>query len=162
KWITRIMVSWGAITILTAFIRTPHQFYLLRLFLGAAEASFFPGMIVYLTHWFTSKHRARAIAVLYAAVPVSNFISSAIAGWVLGVHWMGMSGWRWLFIVEGLPAVVLGAITFFYLTDRPSEAKWLSETERSLIADELDTENALKSRAGRFSFWSACKDPRLP
>jgi sugar phosphate permease len=161
KWITRIMVSWGLITMLTAFIRTAHQFYIARLLLGAAEASFYPGMIVYLTHWFTLKDRARAIAVFYAAIPAGSFIGSAAAGWLLAVHWMGLSGWRWLFILEGIPAVVVGAVTLFYLTDHPSDANWLTESERSSIINGLAAEHAAKTKQPQFTFWAACKDPRL-
>jgi MFS transporter, ACS family, tartrate transporter len=161
KWTTRIMVSWGMITILTAFIHTARQFYVARLLLGAAEASFFPGMIVYLTRWFTLKDRARAIAACVAASPASAFIGSAVAGWLLPIRWVGLSGWRWLFIVEGIPAVIAGVISFFYLTDNPSQARWLPEAERSVLVSELDAEQAVKTKRGRMSFWDACKDPRL-
>jgi ACS family tartrate transporter-like MFS transporter len=128
KWIARIMVSWGLVTVLTAFIHTAQQFYVARLFLGAAEASFYPGIIVYLTHWFTLKDRAKAVAIFYAAIPVGTFIGSALAGWLLSVHWMGLSVWRWLFIMEGIPAVVFGGVALFYLTDHTWEAKWLTES----------------------------------
>src|SRR5579864_4653483 len=161
KWTTRIMVSWGFITILTAFIHSAHEFYFARLLLGAAEASFFPAMVVYLTRWFTLKDRARAIAAFYSASSVSAFTGAGIAGWLLPVHWLGMSGWRWLFIVEGVPAVVAGVIVLFYLTDRPSEAKWLSEDERSSITGELAAESAARGQHSQLAFWDACKDPRL-
>ena len=161
KWIARIMVSWGLITILTASIHGARQFYLARLLLGTAEASFFPAIIIYLTRWFTLKDRARAIAALYTASPVSAFVGSAIAGWLLPMHWMGIAGWRWLFIIEGFPAVLAGAITLVYLTDRPSEAKWLSDHERSAILSALARENIAKARGGCLRFWDACKDPRL-
>lgn len=161
KWIARIMVSWGLITIVTASIQTAHQLYVARLLLGAAEASFFPAIIIYLTRWFTLKDRARAIAAFYAASPLGAFVGSAIAGWLLPVHWMGISGWRWLFVIEGVPAVVLGVITIFYLTDRPSEAAWLSETERSAIVTALAAEHGAKTRLGLLRFWDACKDARL-
>ena len=160
KWVARIMVSWGMVTVLTAFIHNATQFYLVRFFLGVAEASFFPGIIVYLTHWFTTKDRARAVAAFYVAAPVAVFLGSAIAGSVLNVHWMGMSGWRWLFIIEGIPAILLGVVTFFYLTDRPSQAKWLPEDERSWITITLATELAAKNSRGRLSFLDACKDSR--
>src|SRR5262252_4761719 len=107
------------ITILIAAIQNARDFYAARLFLGAAEASFFPAIIIYLTRWFTLRDRARAIAAFYAASPLSAFVGSAIASWLLPVHWMGIAGWRWLFVVEGVPAVVLGVTTLFYLTDRP-------------------------------------------
>jgi len=161
KWIARIMVSWGVITTLTAGIQSAQNFYAARLFLGAAEASFFPAIIIYLTRWFTLKDRARAIAAFYAASPVSVFVGSAIAGWLLPSRWMGVPGWRWLFVIEGVPAVVLGVIAAFYLADSPSEAGWLPKDERSAIVGELATEHASKFRLGLVRFWDTCKDTRL-
>jgi MFS transporter, ACS family, tartrate transporter len=120
KWIARIMISWGIVTILTGFVQTAGQFYAARFFLGIAESSFFPGMIVYLTHWFRGTERSRAIACLYAAVPAGSLIGSPVAGWLLGVHWRLLAGWRWLFILEGIPAIVFGIVTVFYLTDWPA------------------------------------------
>jgi ACS family tartrate transporter-like MFS transporter len=119
KWIARIMISWGLVSILTGFVHSAGQFYAIRFFLGVAEASFFPGMIIYLTRWFRQRERGRAIACLYAAVPTASLVGSPIAGWLLGVHWPWLTGWRWLFILEGIPAIVLGIITVFYLTDWP-------------------------------------------
>jgi ACS family tartrate transporter-like MFS transporter len=142
KWTARIMLSWGVITILTACIHNTREFYAARLLLGAAEASFFPGIIIYLTRWFTFKARARAIAAFYTASPISAFVGSAVAGWLLPLHWIGLSGWRWLFIVEGVPAVVLGTITLVYLTDYPAEAEWLSDSERNAIVSALAGEIA--------------------
>src|SRR5271169_3903490 len=95
KWIARIMISWGLVTILTGFVHTASQFYAARVLLGIAESSFFPGMIVYLTHWFRLRERSRAIACLYAAVPAASLIGSPLAGWLLGVHWPWLAGWRW-------------------------------------------------------------------
>ncbi len=140
KWIARIMVSWGAVTIWMAFIHTAHQFYLVRFLLGVAEAGFFPGVIVYLTHWFPRQQRARAIARFMAAVPVSYIVGSAIAGSLLSVHWLGLQGWRWLFILEGIPAIFFGVVTWFYLTDRPHQANWLTPEERDAIEAELIAE----------------------
>lgn len=154
-------LSWGVITILTAYVRNAPEFYLARLLLGTAEASFFPGIIIYLTRWFTAKDRARAIAAFYAASPIAAFVGSAVAGWLLPIYWMGLSGWRWLFIVEGLPAMVLGAITLFYLTDYPAEAGWLSEGERAAIASALAGESAARAKHGRVGFRDAWKDSRL-
>src|SRR5262252_5863153 len=115
KWIGRIMISWGIVTILTGFVQTTTQFYIARFLLGAAESSFFPGMIVYLTHWFCSQDRSRAIACLYAGNPAAALIGSPLAGWLLGVHWQSTAGWRWLFILEGIPAVLVGIITWWYM-----------------------------------------------
>src|SRR6201987_342518 len=99
KWMARIMISWGLVTIVTGFVHTAHQFYVARFFLGVAEASFFPGMIVYLTHWFRLRERSRAIACLYTANPAASLIGSLLAGWLLGVHWWSLAGWRWVFIL---------------------------------------------------------------
>src|SRR6266851_3590212 len=137
KWIARIMISWGMVTILTGFVHTAGQFYAARVFLGIAESSFFPGMIVYLTHWFRLRERSQAIACLYAAVPAASLIGSPLAGWLLGVRWQLLAGWRWLFILEGIPAIVLGIITIFYLTDWPAQAGWLPQDERDWLVSEL-------------------------
>jgi MFS transporter, ACS family, tartrate transporter len=161
KWIARIMISWGFITILTGFVHSAAQFYAARFFLGVAESSFFPGMIVYLTHWFRLRDRSRAIACLYAAVPTSTLIGSPIAGWVLGVHWWQLAGWRWLFILEGTPAILLGIITVFYLTDWPSQARWLRQAERDWLVGELQTELQAKKRFRDFTIMQAFCDRRI-
>src|SRR5690349_25097940 len=137
RWIARIMISWGLLTALMAFIHTARQFYVVRFLVGAAEAGFFPGVIVYLTHWFRYQDRAKSVAVFYAANPLSYVIGSPLAGLLLGLSWLGLRGWRWLFIIEGIPAVVLGFITIWYLTDRPEQARWLPAEERSWIIGEL-------------------------
>jgi len=146
KWIARIMISWGVVTILTGFVHSAAQFYVARFFLGLAEASFFPGMIVYLTHWFCSRDRCRAIACFYIAVPTGWLVGAPIAGWLLGVHWLSLAGWRWLFILEGIPAILLGIVTVFYLTDWPSQARWLPEDERNWLVGKLQTELQAKKR----------------
>ena len=146
KWIARIMISWGIVTALTGLVHTAGQFYVARFLLGVAESSFFPAMIVYLTHWFRMRERSRAIACLYAAVPAGSLIGSPLAGWLLGVHWQSMAGWRWLFILEGIPAIVLGIITIFYLTDWPAQARWLPEEERDWLVNELQAEQEAKKK----------------
>src|ERR1700737_5512636 len=118
KWIARIMISWGMVTVLMAFIHTAHQFYLVRFFVGAAEAGFLPGVIVYLTHWFRYEDRGKAVAFFYAANPLSYVIGSPIRGLLCGLSWLGMRGWRWLFIIEGITAVGGGVITLGNLTHR--------------------------------------------
>jgi ACS family tartrate transporter-like MFS transporter len=161
KWFARIMVTWGLITVLMAFIRTPTHFYLVRILLGAAEAGFFPGVLVYLTHWFRSEDRAKAGAMFMIAIPVANIVGSPLGGWLLGVHWFGFEGWRWLFIVEGIPAIVFGVITVFYLTDLPREARWLAPEEREWITAELERE-ALEKRAARsYRVWEALLQPTV-
>jgi MFS transporter, ACS family, tartrate transporter len=161
KWIARIMISWGVVTILTGFIHNAGEFYAARFFLGLAEASFFPGMIVYLTHWFRLSERSRAIACLYAAVPTASLVGSPIAGWLLGVRWFQLAGWRWLFILEGIPAIILGVITIYYLTDRPGQAKWLPQEERDWLTRELEAELQAKKRVREFTILEAFCDRRV-
>jgi len=157
RWIARIMITWGMITALMAFIHTERQFYLVRFFVGAAEAGFFPGVIVYLTHWFRYQDRAKAVAVFYAANPISYIIGSPLAGLLLGISWLGLRGWRWLFIIEGIPAVLFGIITIFYLTDWPKKARWLPVDERSWITGELQREKEAKKRVRSYSIWEALR-----
>ncbi len=161
KWIARIMISWGLITILTGFVHSAGQFYAARFFLGVAESSFFPGMIVYLTHWFRQRERSRAIACLYAAVPAASLIGSPVAGWLLGVHWWWLAGWRWLFILEGTPAIVLGIITVFYLTDWPAQARWLPQDERDWLVHELQAELHAKKKIRNYTIMEAFCDRRI-
>jgi ACS family tartrate transporter-like MFS transporter len=161
KWIARIMVSWGLITILTGFVHTAREFYVARFFLGAAESSFFPGMIVYLTHWFRIRERSRAIACLYAAVPTASLLGSPVAGWLLGVHWRFLAGWRWLFILEGIPAIILGVVCLWYLTDRPADAGWLPPEERDWITSELQRELQAKKKTRDYTILQAFCDRRV-
>ncbi len=161
KWIARIMISWGIVTILTGFVHTAGQFYAARFILGVAESSFFPGMIVYLTHWFRLRERSRAIACLYAAVPAASLIGSPLAGWLLGVHWWSLAGWRWLFILEGVPAIVLGIVTVFYLTDWPVQARWLPQQERDWLINELQAELEAKKKLRNYTIMEAFCDLRI-
>jgi ACS family tartrate transporter-like MFS transporter len=153
RWIARIMISWGVMTVLMAFIHTAHQFYIVRFLVGAAEAGFLPAVIVYLTHWFRYEDRAKAVAFFYAANPLSYVIGSPLAGLLLGLSWLGLKGWRWLFILEGIPAVVFGFITIWYLTDWPSQARWLPDDEKDWITHELQREKDAKPRS--YSIWEA-------
>ncbi len=155
KWLARIIISWGIIATLMGFIQNSTHFYVARFLLGAAEAGFFPGVIVYLSHWFRYQDRAKAVAMFMAAIPVSNIFGGPLSGWILGVNWFGLAGWRWVFILEGFPAVVLGIITIFYLTDRPKDAKWLAEDERAWISAELEREKEFKKSKRNFSIWEA-------
>jgi ACS family tartrate transporter-like MFS transporter len=140
-WISRIMVTWGLISASLMFVRTPVAFYLLRFLLGVAEAGFFPGVIYYLSLWYPTAHRARAIAAFMAAVPVTGLIGGPLSGALLeldGVH--GLAGWQWLFLLEGLPAVILGASVLFYLKDRPETTRWLDPPERDWLVETLAAE----------------------
>src|SRR3990172_3394078 len=156
-WIARIMITWGMATVLVGFVKTAQQFYAARFFLGMAEAGFFPGIIVYLTHWFRADDRAKAVALFMSAVPVSNILGAPIAGMIRGVNWAGMPGWRWIFILEGVPAILFGVITIFYLTDRPEQARWLPPEEREWIRAELEREKQHKKAIRPFTAWEAVR-----
>jgi len=157
RWIARILITWGFVTILVAAVHTPRQFYAARFLLGVAEAGFFPGLVVYLTHWFRYEDRAKAGAMFMAAIPMSNIIGAPFAGWILSQHWAGWAGWRWLFVVEGIPAVLFGVITLFYLTDWPAQAKWLSADEREWMTEELRREKEAKAGARSSTVWDALR-----
>lgn len=155
KWLARIIISWGIIAILMGFIQNSTHFYIIRFLLGLAEAGFFPGIIVYLSHWFRYQDRAKAVAMFMTALPVSNIFGSPLSGLILSVNWFGLEGWRWVFILEAIPAVILGIVTLFYLTDRPSDAKWLPEDEREWISAELEREKEAKKAVRAYSIWEA-------
>jgi ACS family tartrate transporter-like MFS transporter len=155
RWIARIMISWGIITVLMAFIHTAREFYVVRFLVGAAEAGFFPAVIVYLSHWFRYQDRAKAVAIFFAANPLSFVIGSPLAGWLLGISWLGLRGWRWLFILEGIPAVVFGVVSVFYLTDWPREARWLDPDEREWITTRLEEEKQAKKKVRSYTIWQA-------
>jgi len=161
RWIARIMISWGLITVLVAFVHTAHQFYAARFLLGAAEAGFFPGVIVYLTHWFRQEDRAKAIAAFMIGIPISSIFGSPLAGLILGVRWLGLPGWRWLFIMEGIPAIIFGVITIFYLTDWPHQARWLPDDERHWITAELEREKQSKAAVRSYTIWQALRQPPI-
>lgn len=147
KWIAVIMVVWGVISASMIFVSTPRGFYLLRFLLGAAEAGFFPGMILYLKRWFPSAARARAIALFMTAAPLAGIVGGPLSGMLLGVQWGHLMGWQWLFVIEGLPAIVLGAVVLAYLTDRPEIATWLTTDERTWLIAQLAEEDQPHPRA---------------
>ena len=140
KWIAAIMIVWGMLASLTGLIQTATHFNIIRFLLGLAEGGFFPAVVVYLTHWFRQEDRGKAVALFMTAIPVSNAVGAPIAGVLLRLHWAGLSGWRWLLILEGIPAFLGGVATLFYLTDRPRDAHWLAPAERDWITGELDSE----------------------
>lgn len=161
KWISRIMVTWGLAATFTGLIHTKDQFYAVRLLLGLAEAGFAPGMMIYISHWFPAAYRGRPLGAFYAAIPIANMVGSAASAVLTNRHWLGWSGWRWILILEGLPAVISGIWVFFYLTDRPEEAKWLTVEEKEWIANEFRKDKRgfyeHQSRSG----WRAVFQPQV-
>ena len=129
-------------------IHTAQQFYWIRFSLGVAEAGFVPGILVYLSHWYRPEDRGKAIAMFFASVPASQVLGGPLAAVLLKIHWLGLPGWRWLLLLEGIPATVLGIVTLFYLTEKPRDAKWLRPDEREWLAGELEKEQAAKTTAG--------------
>ncbi|HEX6841293.1 MAG TPA: MFS transporter [Stellaceae bacterium] len=162
KWIARIMFSWGIFSGAMAFITGEASFYIVRLLLGAAEAGFFPGIIFYLTLWFPAAYRARIIGYFMAAIPLSSVVGSPISGYVLGLDGvLGFRGWQWLFILEAVPALILSVVVFFYLTDRPEDARWLAGEERQWLARRLMTERQRSEAVRSFSVREALMNGKV-
>ena len=158
-WIGRIMITWGLVSIAMAFTRGPISFYVLRFLLGLAEAGFFPGIILYLSYWFPANHRSAATAMFMAAAPAAGFIGSPVSGALMQMNGMlGVRGWQWLFLVEGIPALLLGLITFRYLTDRPADAQWLDAEERAWLTQAILDEQAAIKDPRSHSVWRAMMD----
>jgi MFS transporter, ACS family, tartrate transporter len=155
RMIAGCMIAWGSLTALTGLVHTPGQLYLARFAIGAAEAGFFPGVIVYLSHWFLREDRAKATSNFMGAIPLSSVLGSPLAGWILGHAWLGVTGWRWLFVIEGLPAIVLGSIALFFLTDWPREASWLAVEQREYIDRTLAEGRPVQARA--LTVWQALR-----
>lgn len=163
KWISRIMITWGFLAAATAFVKTPSQFYGVRFLLGLAEAGFFPGVIVYLSHWFPTRHRARAMSYFFVATPMAQLLQPKVSYYLLRIgtdevtngvttHYPalgGLLGWQWMFIAWGLPAVLLGVLVLAMLTDRPGQANWLDPDERAALEKELADEKAHRKASGR-------------
>jgi ACS family tartrate transporter-like MFS transporter len=143
RWIARIMVTWGLLSAGMMFVHSVTSFYVLRFLLGVAEAGFFPGIIYYLSTWYPAPQRARAVSWFMVAIPLTIVIGGPLAGYLLDMDGLGgLHGWQWLFLIEGLPAVILGVIVFFYLTDRPEQAQWLEPAERKWLSDAIEAEQA--------------------
>jgi len=161
KWIARIMITWGIVAAFTGLIHTATQFYWARFALGLAEAGFFPGLLVYLTHWYRDEDRGKAIGIFMSATAVASTIGAPLSGLLMQIHWFGLSGWRWLLILEGAPAIVFGIITIFYLTDWPQDARWLSAEEKEWISEELRREKALRAKGPKVSVWATFWHPSV-
>src|SRR5882724_6833445 len=162
RWIARIMVTWGIISALMAMVSGVWSFYGLRFLLGVAEAGFFPGIILYRTYWYPAEYRARFLAAFAIAVPVSTVIGAPISGLLLGLDGaMGLKGWQWLFIIEGVPSVLLGVVTWFYLTDRPEKADWLTAEQKAWLAAKLQAEIATKQAASHMTLGQALSSPKV-
>jgi len=155
RCVSTILIVWGSLTMFTALVHTAGQLYLARLLLGAAEAAFFPGVVVYLSHWFIREDRAKAGSVFMAAIPLSFVLGSPLAGWIVGHHWLEMAGLRWLFVLEGVPAILLGVAAFFYLTDWPAQAGWMSPAQRASLMEKLREEKPANPGSG--TVWQALR-----
>lgn len=161
-WIARILVTWGGIAAATAFAQTANQLYVLRFFLGVAEAGFFPGVIVYLTYWFRSKELATTVALFTAAIPVSYIIGAPLSTWIMdNIKWLDWSGWRWMLFLEGVPAVFLGVACFFFLTDKPEQAKWLTQAEKDWLLAELERDRQSRKNVKRLSVVKTMVNPKV-
>ncbi|HLB88312.1 MAG TPA: MFS transporter [Terriglobales bacterium] len=161
-WIARILISWGVVAMLTGFVHTVHQLYIVRFLLGLAEAGYFPGMALYLTYWFPQREQARALALLIAAIPVATILGAPVSGLILDhVHWLGVSSWRWLLILEAMPAIVGGVLTYFLLPSKPQEAGFLTADEKDWIRAELGREERQKLEQHRYSALQALASGRV-
>jgi ACS family tartrate transporter-like MFS transporter len=162
RWIARIMFTWGLLAIAMLFVKTPVQFYTLRFLLGMAEAGFFPGVIYYVAQWFPAAERARAVSRFYVAIPLSGAVMGAIAGALLNLQGrLGLAGWQWLFLVEGLPAVLLGVVFLFLLPDGPQSARWLTGEECRWIVNTLRQEDAVHTARHGKSWMVVLRDIRF-
>lgn len=162
RWIARIMVTWGVLSGCMAFVQGETSFYIVRFLLGIAEAGFFPGIIFYLTLWFPSSYRARIVGYFMAAIPLSSVLGAPLSGWLLGLDGVsGLPGWKWMFILEAAPALLLSAVVLGYLTDRPALAMWLPADGRAWLANRLDLETRKRESAQKFTVMQALTNPRV-
>src|SRR5439155_9348884 len=161
KWFARILVTWGACSMGMALVGTPTEFYLARFLLGLAEAGFFPGVIVYFTHWFPRADRSRALSGLVFGVPFSMAVGSQLSAFIMQFDWFGVHGWQWVFLIEGAPAVLCGIAVPFLMTDRPAQATWLNPAERDWLEQTLERERAEAVIAGGVTFAQALRQPPL-
>jgi MFS transporter, ACS family, tartrate transporter len=161
-WIARIMISWGLVACAMAFVWSETSFYVMRFLLGVAEAGFFPGIILYLTYWFPAAERARIVAVFMASVPLATVFGGPVSGALLNMHgFLGLAGWHWLFLIEGLPAIVLGVLALKVLTDKPAGATWLTQDERAALTARIAAEDAVAKEVGYSEIGAAMTRPRV-
>jgi MFS transporter, ACS family, tartrate transporter len=161
-WIARILISWGIMAMLTGFVHSAQQLYVVRFLLGVAEAGFFPGIVLYLTYWFRQREQAQAIALFIAALPVASILGAPLSGLILDrVHWLNISSWRWLLVLEGVPAVASGVLTYLLLPSRPAEAEFLTADEIEWITTELGREEELKRERCQVSATRALANGRV-
>jgi len=161
-WIARILISWGAVAVLTGFVRNVHQIYVLRFLLGLAEAGFAPGMLLYLTYWFRQREQAQAVGLYLSGMPIASILGAPLSGMILDrVHWFGLGSWRWLLILEGIPAILCGFLTYFLLPSRPSEAKFLTTEEKEWLRTELEKEERHKLKKRQFTTLEALTNGRV-
>jgi MFS transporter, ACS family, tartrate transporter len=162
RWIARILLSWGIVALATGFVTNATQLYVARFALGMAEAGFFPGILLYLTYWFPSRELPQAVGSFMVAIPVASVIGAPLSGWILDhVHFFGLGGWRWVLILEAIPAVLAGVLVWRWLPDGPADAGFLNENERAILAGELRMEADLKSSALENSLGRTLVDPRI-
>jgi MFS transporter, ACS family, tartrate transporter len=159
KWMSRILLTWGFLASATGLIHSTREFYWLRFFLGLAEAGLLPAILVYISHWYRPADRGKAVAMFFMSIPASQVIGGPLSAIFLKIHWLGYSGWRWLLLVEGIPAIVLGIVTLFYLTERPEGARWLRADEREWLVGELERER--EARTSHVPAWHALGNPRV-
>jgi MFS transporter, ACS family, tartrate transporter len=161
RWIAVIVILWGVISCCMVFVRTPAGFYGLRFLLGAAEAGFFPGIILYLKNWFPATARARAVAWFMTANPLAGVIGGPISGALLGLNHFGIAGWQWMFLLEGAPAILLAIIVLLTLKDHPQQATWLSQDEKLWLVSALDEERQRQESVTRSDIWTAFRSWRI-
>jgi MFS transporter, ACS family, tartrate transporter len=161
-WIARVMITWGIISAAMAFVWDSTSFYVLRFLLGAAEAGFFPGIILYLSYWFPAHRRAAITSLFMAAVPISVVFGSPLSSALLELNGIGgFQGWQWMFILEAVPALILGVVVLFYMTDKPEKAKWLADEERTWLVEAMNAERAKKAAVAHHSIWRGLADMRV-
>lgn len=161
-WLARILIIWGAVSALTGLVQNVQQLYWARFFLGWAEAGYFPGIILYLTYWFRRPEQAQVLALLLVGIPITGIVGGPLSGLILDhAHWLGLSSWRWLFILEGLPAVIGGVLTYYLLPNRPAEARFLTEEEKHWLIQQLKQEEEEKRNAFSLSATGALVSGRV-